>query len=132
MEKKSKKGLIIGIVALLVLAAVFCCIWLLNRPATSAGTKTIKVVVDDGSAQKTFKIKTDEEYLRGALEQKNLIEGSEGEFGLFVTTVNGRTADDTQQEWWCFTKDGEMLMTGVDETPIADGDQFEITLTVGW
>ena len=132
MEKKNRKGLIIGVAALLVLIAAFLCIWLLSRPATSAGAKTVSVIVDDGSTQKTFRIRTDAEYLRGALDEKKLIEGTEGEFGMYVTTVNGKTADEANQEWWCFTKNGEMLMTGVDETPVADGDQFEITLTVGW
>ena len=36
------------------------------------------------------------------------------------------------QEWWCFTKNGETLMTGVDDTMIADGEHYEATLTVGW
>ena len=49
-----------------------------------------------------------------------------------MKTVNGVTADDAQQQWWCFTKGGEMVNTGVDDTPIADGDTFEITLTTGW
>ena len=49
-----------------------------------------------------------------------------------MTTVNGVTVDDSKQQWWCFTQDGEMLMTGVDTTPIADGDHFEITLTEGY
>lgn len=49
-----------------------------------------------------------------------------------VTTVNGVTADSSLEEWWCFTKGGETLNTGVDSTPIADGDHFEITLTTGY
>ena len=61
-----------------------------------------------------------------------LIAGDESEYGLFVKTVDGETADDANQEWWCFTKGGEMLMTGVDDTMIADGEQYEATLTVGW
>ena len=36
------------------------------------------------------------------------------------------------QEWWCFSKGGEDLSTGVDTTPIADGDTFEATLKTGW
>ena len=46
--------------------------------------------------------------------------------------MDGVTADDANQEWWCFTKGGKMLETGVDSTPIADGDTFEITLTQGY
>ena len=68
----------------------------------------------------------------GALEQEKLVEGEESQYGLFVKTVNGYTVDDSRQEWWCFTKGGETLFTGVDDTPIADGDKFEITLTVGY
>lgn len=83
-----------------------------------------------GTTTKT--ISTDAEFLRGALEQENLIAGDESQYGLFVKTVNGITADDANQEWWCFTKGGETLFTGVDTTPIADGDKFEITLTVGY
>ena len=70
--------------------------------------------------------------LAGALEQAALIAGEEGEYGLFVKTVDGVTANDANQEWWCFTKGGETLETGVDSTPIADGDTFEITLTQGY
>ena len=79
-----------------------------------------------------FTIVTDAEYLRQALEQENLVEGSESEYGLFVTTVNGVTADDSQQQWWRFTRNGEMVETGIDTTPIADGETYEITLITGW
>ena len=75
---------------------------------------------------------SDLENLRGALEQESLIAGSESDYGLYVVTVDGETADEAQQQWWCFTKSGEMLMTGVDDTMIADGDAYEITLTTGW
>lgn len=84
----------------------------------------------DGTS-KTFDINTDAEYLRQALEEKKLISGEETQYGLFVKTVNGVTVDDSKKEWWCFTKGGKELDTGVDTTPIADGDHFEITLTAG-
>ena len=66
------------------------------------------------------------------LEPAGLIAGEETEYGLFVKTVDGYTVNDANQEWWCFTRGGEMLNTGVDTTPVADGDHFEITLTVGY
>ncbi|MBQ8398244.1 MAG: DUF4430 domain-containing protein [Clostridia bacterium] len=103
-----------------------------GKTETQAGSKTITVdiVMSDGTTTKT--ITTDAEYLRGALEQEKLVAGDESQYGLFVKTVNGYTVDDSKQEWWCFTKGGEALFTGVDDTPIADGDKFEITLTVGY
>jgi len=60
------------------------------------------------------------------------VAGDESQYGLFVKTVAGVTIDESKQEWWNFTKGGEPLFTGVDTTPIADGDKFEITLTVGY
>ena len=129
---KNKKT-IIAVVALLVLIAAAVIAWVCLKPEASAGDKTITVaVVHADGTQKDFTIQTDAEFLRGALEQEGLIEGTESEYGLYVTAVDGETADDSEQQWWCFTKGGEMLMTGVDSTPIADGEQYEITLTVGW
>ncbi|MBQ9965086.1 MAG: DUF4430 domain-containing protein, partial [Clostridia bacterium] len=90
----------------------------------------VQIAYDD--VTKSVNIDTNAEYLRAALEEKNLISGDESEFGLFVKVVDGRTADDAKQEWWCFTKGGETVMTGVDTTPIADGDTFEITLKTGY
>ena len=61
-----------------------------------------------------------------------LLEGEEGQYGLYVKSVNGITADEANQEWWCLTKGGEDVMTGVDMTPVEDGAAYEFTLTVGW
>ncbi|MBR5342490.1 MAG: DUF4430 domain-containing protein [Oscillospiraceae bacterium] len=94
-------------------------------------TIVVSVTYKDGS-EKEFTIVTDALNLRGALEQEDLIQGDESEYGLYVTAVDGEAADAGNQEWWCFNKGGEMLMTGVDDTLIADGDHYEIVFTVGW
>ena len=133
MEKKTKKLLIIGIVILAVLVAAFVIIWGVTRPETSQGAKEIIVIVDYGNdTSDTFEIDTDAEFLREAIEEEVGLEGDESEFGLFIHTVNGVTADESLQQWWCITKGGESVMSGVDTTPIEDGDQFELTLTTGW
>lgn len=84
---------------------------------------TVAVTYADGKTEE-FPIETDAKTLRGALEQENLVEGEESEYGLFVQKVNGVAASDNA--YWAFYQDGEYLMTGVDTTPIADGDRFEI------
>ena len=103
------------------------------KPEAVKGSKEIvvEVSIPDDSTEE-FTLSTDAEYLRQALEEENLIKGSESDYGLFVTEVNGRIADDSKQEWWCFTKDGEQVNTGVDSTVIADGEHYEITLTTGY
>lgn len=132
---KEQKGLKIGILLLIFILLIGGGTILYKnfkgQPAKGNKEITVDVVFADGDT-KTHKIKTDEEYLRGALEQEKLIEGSESDFGLFVITVDGYTADDDKKEWWAFSKDGESLLTGVDETTINDGDHYEITLTVGY
>lgn len=128
-----RKNLIWALVALVVVAAIFTGVYFATRPAAEAGDKHITVtVVHKDATERVVEIDTDEEMLRGALEQEDLVEGSESEYGLFITTVDGYTANDAEQEWWCITKDGEAVNTGVDSTPIYDGDAFELTLTTGW
>ncbi len=102
-----------------------------DNSSTSGETVTITVdVVDDKEETETFTISTESENLRGALEQENLIEGEESEYGLMVITVNGLRADyDEDGAYWAFYQDGEYLQTGVDTTEIADGDHYEIVYT---
>ena len=79
-----------------------------------------------------FVIHTDAEYLRGAMEEKDLVAGEESQYGLYMLTVDGETVDESNQEWWGYTKSGEMVNYGIDTCPIADGDHYEFTLNVGW
>ena len=61
-----------------------------------------------------------------------LLAGEDSAYGLMVFTVDGETADwDRDQSWWCLTKGGEWLDTGVDDTLIEDGDHYEFTYTIG-
>ena len=107
--------------------------YFLFRPQTTAGNKSITVtVVANGETVKEHRLKTDAEYLGDILTEKKIIEGDEGTFGLFVHTVEGIRADDSKKQWWCLTKGGQKVMTGVDKTPIADGDAFELTLKEGY
>ncbi len=131
MTQKKKALALVGVA--IVVVAVMIAAWVNFGPAATAGEKDLglTIVYADGTSDE-MAFTTDAEFLRQALEEQDLIEGEESEYGLFVKTVNGVTADDANQEWWCFTKDGEMLMTGVDSTPIADGEHYEITLAVGY
>lgn len=91
----------------------------------------LQVVHEDGSV-KDFEITTSKGTLREALEDEGLIAGEEGDYGLFVKTVDGETVDGGKQEWWCLTKGGDMWNGGVDSTKVEDGDAFEFTFTVGY
>lgn len=134
MQNKRQNLALALMLALLAVAVVFggCS----DKQASSKGTEAAKaitftVVHGDGSS-KEFSIQTGQEMLGAALADEKLIEGDEGEFGLFVTAVDGETADSSKQQWWCLTKGGEAVTTGVDSTPVEDGAKYEFTLTTGY
>ncbi|MCM1201851.1 MAG: DUF4430 domain-containing protein [Bacteroides fragilis] len=82
-------------------------------------------VVDKDGNETQFEIHTDQETVGGALADLGLIAGDESEFGLYVKTVNGITADyDTDGVYWAFYIDGEYAATGVDSTPITEGESY--------
>ena len=96
-------------------------------------SKTIVVTVQYDGLTSKYTIHTDAANLQDALlGVEGLVSGSDSDYGLFITKVEERTADDANQEWWCITKGGETLFTGAKDTVIADGEAYELTLTVGW
>lgn len=133
MKNKNLLKSLIAIGALILVIVVMLFAYSNFKQKGTEGSKEIVVeVVIPEVDSKEFTINTDAEFLRQALEENKLVKGSESDYGLFVTEVNGRVVNDANQEWWCFTKGSETVNTGVDDTPIADGDHFEITLTVGY
>ena len=129
---KNKKSFV-AIAVLLVLVAVAAVCWFAFSPETVEGGKSITVDITHGDGStKTFQIHTDAEFLRGALEQEDLVDGLDGEYGMYILTMDGETVDESNQEWWGYTKSGEQVNYGIDTCPIADGDHFEFTFNVGW
>ena len=131
MQKK-KTGLVAILVLCLLMVGVFAA-WRAFSPEAVQGGKTITVNVDHLEGKDTsFTIRTDAEFLRGAMEQEGLVFGTEMDFGLWVETVDGETADSTKEEWWGFDVNGELGQYGVDTQPIADGDVYDFVLNVGY
>ena len=131
MEKNTK--LIIGILALVVVIAALLCVYTLTRPETSQGSKafTVEVVHADGSS-KTFEYRTDEEYLGAILQAEGLITGEMVPYGLEIHEVDGERAIWAEVgAYWAIFVNGEYGMTGVDTTPVNDGDVFKLEYTRG-
>ena len=127
---KGNKKTVMAVAALALAAALMLGLWYFTRPQSQAGEKTIVVqVVHGDQSTKDFTCQTDAETLGEVLVEEKLAQGEEGPTGLFVTVVDGEEAQDSLRQWWCVTKGGEWLDTGVDATPITDGDHFELTLS---
>ena len=62
------------------------------RPSANVGSKNITVtVVHADSTEKEFRYQTDAEYLGKVLEDEQLVEGDQGQYGLFITVADGGT-----------------------------------------
>lgn len=129
---KKKQTAIAGIV-LVLFCIVAAALYVNFKPETVEGEKEVTVLVVHGDEEeKEFIYQTDAEYLGEVLTGNELVEGEVGEYGLFITTVDGETADDSKQQWWCITKEGEQVNTSADQAPVQDGDQYELTLKEGY
>ena len=127
----NKKTILIAAVALLVLAGILAGIWYANRPQTDDGTKTITVEVlhGDGST-KRFTYTTSAEYLGEVILAEGLVQGEEGEYGLYILTVDGEDAVyEDDGAYWALYQNGEYATSGADTTPIQDGDVFRFEYT---
>ena len=85
---------------------------------------TFEVVDKDGNVT-TFDITTDKATVGEALLEEGLIAGEVGQYGLYVTEVNGIVADyNVDRTYWAFYVDGAYASGGVDTTDVADGATY--------
>lgn len=96
--------------------------------ATTLGegeTSFVFTVVDANGNKTVFNISTNKKIVGEALKEHKLIDGEEGQFGLYVKTVNSISYDyDKDGKYWAFYVDGEYAQTGVDKTEIKKGSSY--------
>ena len=94
------------------------------------GAKTIVVEVAAGERSVTFTVNTDEETVGAALLKEGLLEGEDGDYGLYIKKVNGMLADyNVDQTYWAFYINGEYAMTGLDMTEIDESAVYKLERT---
>ena len=129
MMNKKTLLLVICVVVIAVAAAVL----IFGGSGTSKGSKNITIeVVDDKGTSVTYEVKTDAEYLQGAMDEADGLtyEAIDSEYGLMIQAVNGiRAVYEENGAYWDFYINGEYCNFGISEQPIADGDEFLIEYT---
>lgn len=97
-----------------------------NGSVLGEGATQFTFTVTDGEGNESaFEIHTDKTTVGEALLDLGLISGDDSEYGLYVKTVNGITADyDVDGTYWAFYVDGEYAMSGVDQTEITEGSTY--------
>ena len=124
-----KRTLALLLALIMVIALVGCSA---KKEASSAAV-SFKVVVTDLDGNETaFEYTSSAASVGEALVAEGLIEGHETEYGLYIDTVNGITADwDNDQTYWAFYINGEYATTGIDGTEIVADTTYGLTLTKG-
>lgn len=132
-KKTGNKKIVLGVVALVLVVALFAGIYSLMSPKAQTGAKTITIeVIDNEKASTVYDVNTDAEYLRQAMEEAEGLSfsGTESEYGLMIDTVNGVRADYTLDgAYWSFMVNGAYSNYGIDTQPVTDGDVYQIVYT---
>ncbi len=83
-------------------------------------------VVDGEGKVTKYVINTNNTVVGEALLDLGLIEGDEGDFGLYVKKVTGIEADyDKTGTYWAFYENGAYASAGVDQTTVVAGSTYE-------
>jgi len=117
------KKLISLILAVLTLISLTAC----GAAEEAEGPKVsfTLIVVDGDGNETTHQIETTKTIVGEALFEEGIAKGEEGDYGLFITEVNGIYAEYNETgTYWSFYIDGEYAMTGVDKTDIVDGATY--------
>ncbi|MBQ0037502.1 MAG: DUF4430 domain-containing protein [Clostridiales bacterium] len=139
MKRWLRIFLCVVLIAAMALAAVGCTDKTESAPGDASITYTdgselgqgekafaLTVTEQDGK-ESHFTVHTDDATVGEALLDLGLIQGEQGDYGLYVKTVNGITADyDTDGVYWAFYVNGEYAATGVDTTAITDGADYAL------
>lgn len=136
-KKSSKLPIVIAAAVLVIAASVFALVYFLNKPKTVEGTKayTVAVVDKDGNS-KEYTGKTDAEFLRGLMDELTAggdfsYAGDDSDYGLYITTINGVTADyNADGAYWSIYVNEEYGQFGADAQPVNDGDSFKFVYEV--
>lgn len=140
MSKKAVLTIISSIVVLSLLAGLRYHLLSKNtddEETTNPAKINITLEISADGKNESFAIETSCDTLGEAIVDSGYVKNDRAEYGLYIKTVfgiwkDGRTADESKQEWWCITKDGQSVATGADSIKIADGEHYELTLKTGY
>ncbi len=120
MVKKVKASLVMAAITVMMTLALVGC----------QGKKAVTIeVVDQTGASTVYEVKTDAEFLYDAIlnDSEIKLEGEEGDYGFYITAVNGVTADyNVDASYWSLYVNGDYGQAGISEQIVNDGDSFAL------
>ncbi len=84
------------------------------------GETSVSLTVADSDGEKiSCTILTNKKTVGDALSELGIIAGEEGQYGIYIKTVNGKTYDfEKDGKYWAFYVNGEYAQKGIDKTEI--------------
>lgn len=129
---KNKKLLSVALLVLGLMLFAFGCSKT-NKDVSAANKNIVITVVDTrNNSSEEIKKETTKETLGDALVEANIVTVKESNMGRFLTGVKDINADESKQEWWKVTVNGEDAQKGIDDIKLNDGDKITLTLNVGY
>ena len=97
----------------------------LSDTTLGKGATTVSFDIEVEDQKITITLKTDKTKLGDAMYEHGLVNDPS-----FFNVLNGMTADwDKDHAYWAFYKGEEMMMVGVNDTEIKDGDHYRFVYT---
>lgn len=94
------------------------------------GNNTIKINIEVSTGRVTLTLHTNQNNLKSALEEFNLINGHENSGLYYVDTVNGMTADyDKDKSYWQIFDNGNLSPVGISDIEISNGNEYTFVYT---
>ena len=93
-----------------------------TQPVTELGEGASNfglTIVDKEGVTHLYRVHTNVGMMGEALTEVDLIDGEQGQYGMYIKSVLGQVLDyETDGMYWAFYVNGEYALTGVDQTPI--------------
>ena len=122
---------ILWVIIAVLLVAAMAAAYFLTRPSGNDDLKdfTLVIVHKDG-VEKKMEMRSDAEFLGPVLQEKGIIEGDMGDYGLYIKKVDGEKAVyEEDNAYWAFYVGEEYAALGIDKTPIEDGATYKLVYT---
>ena len=122
---------ILWIIIAVLLVAALAVAYFLTRPSGNDDLKdfTLVIVHKDG-VEKKMEMRSDAEFLGPVLQEKGIIEGDMGDYGLYIKKVDGEKAIyEEDAAYWAFYVGDAYAPLGIDQTPIEAGVIYKLVYT---
>lgn len=122
----------IVLIALVVVVAVLATVYVVTRPRGNDEIKnfTVTIVHKEGEP-KVLKCTSDAEMVGDYLQAEGIVKGEMGTYGLYIHEVDGeRAVYEECGAFWSFYVDGQQSITGIDQTVLEDGKNYELRYEV--